>query len=93
MAITDDKLEIISELSQQIGMENLESIVRRLAPMVKTTLVRTSRGYRWEIQVRSDVPDEALAILDRVESELKQRYGEVAILSMELKQKYGGTTQ
>jgi hypothetical protein len=75
MAITDDKLEIISELSQQIGMENLESIVRRLAPMVKITLVRTSRGYRWEVQVRHDDPLEVLEILEGINSELKQKYG------------------
>jgi len=75
MAITDDKLEIISELSQQIGMESLESIVRRLAPIVKITLIRASRGYRWEIQVRQDVSDDALAILDQIDSELKQKYG------------------
>jgi hypothetical protein len=75
MAITDEKIEIISELSQQIGMENLESIVRRLAPMVKVTLVRTSRGYRWEIQVRSDVTDEALEILDQIDAQLRRGYG------------------
>jgi hypothetical protein len=74
MAITDEKLELISELSQQIGMESLESIVRRLAPMVKITLARTSRGYRWEVQVRHDNPLEALEILERINSELKRKY-------------------
>ena len=74
MAITDDKLEIISELSQQIGMDNLESIVRRLAPGVKIILVRTSRGYRWEVQVRHDNSLEALEILERINSELKRKY-------------------
>jgi hypothetical protein len=75
MAITDEKIEIISELSQQIGMENLESIVRRLAPGVKITLIRASRGYRWEIQVRHDSPEEALATLEYVDSSLRQGYG------------------
>jgi hypothetical protein len=75
MALTEDKLEVISELSQQIGMESLESIVRRLAPIVKITLVRASRGYRWEVQVRQDIPDDALAMLDQVDAQLRQRYG------------------
>jgi hypothetical protein len=75
MAITDEKIEIISELSQQIGMENLESIVRRLAPMVKVTLIRASRGYRWEIQVRSDIPEEALETLGHIDAQLRRGYG------------------
>jgi len=74
MAITDEKIEIISELSQQIGMENLESIVRRLAPMVKVTLIRASRGYRWEIQVRSDIPEGALETLGHIDAQLRRGY-------------------
>jgi hypothetical protein len=45
------------------------------SPKVKIALVRAAKGYRWTVEVTHEDPDEALAILDKVESELKQKYG------------------
>ena len=45
------------------------------SPKVKLTLVKVAKGYRWTVEVTNEDPDEALAILDQVESELKQKYG------------------
>jgi len=45
------------------------------SPKVKISLVKATKGYRWTVEVTHEDPDEALAILDRVETELKQKYG------------------
>ena len=44
-------------------------------PKVKIALVRAAKGYRWTVEVTQEDPDEALAILEKVETELKQKYG------------------
>jgi hypothetical protein len=44
-------------------------------PKVKIALVKAAKGYRWTVEVTHEDPAEALAILDQVESELKQKYG------------------
>ena len=44
-------------------------------PKVKIALVKVAKGYRWTVEVTHEDPVEALAILDQVESELKQKYG------------------
>jgi hypothetical protein len=44
-------------------------------PKVKISLVKAAKGYRWTVEVTHEDPDEALKILDKVETELKQKYG------------------
>ena len=45
------------------------------SPKVKLTLVKVTKGYRWTVEVTNEDSDEALATLERVEEELKQKYG------------------
>jgi len=44
-------------------------------PKVKIALVKAAKGYRWTVEVTHEDPDEALAILAKVESELQKKYG------------------
>jgi hypothetical protein len=44
-------------------------------PKVKIALVKAAKGYRWTVEVTHEDPDEALAILDKVEKELQKKYG------------------
>jgi hypothetical protein len=53
----------------------METTTTLIVPKVKIALIRAAKGYRWTVEVTHEDPDEALAILDRVESELKQKYG------------------
>jgi len=45
------------------------------SPKVKLTLVKVAKGYRWTVEVTNEDPEEALMTLERVEEELKQKYG------------------
>lgn len=44
-------------------------------PKVKIALIKAAKGYRWTVEVTDEDHEQALRILEQVESRLKALYG------------------
>lgn len=71
------KLEVPSEvLKELVEKARLQQVVNVDLPNWSVEVEKTTKGYKWLVKGRGDVPEDVLAKLFAIENQLRDKFGE-----------------